>query len=81
MSRRKSMYETMNDIQFATELLVNPDLKLAIVANMREHAGHFVKTLTEPIMAADYPNTVKLVITFRQYFNMYLPEKWPEVKE
>lgn len=59
-----------------SRLLLNHDMKLSIVANMRQYGGSFVQALAGCIIAADKHNLAKIEETFGNYVLEYHPNNW-----
>ena len=72
---RSKKAEEMHDVDFA-RYIKDKGLDFFILQNMDTYAGSFVKALSVCIRTADPVNFCKLVYTFREYFNMYLPHHW-----
>ena len=66
----------MSPNEICTEMVVNQDLKLEIVGNMRKYGGSFVKSLAECMLLADPTNLFKLCEAFLDYILRYEPSKW-----
>lgn len=58
------------------DLWHNQDLKLEIVANMRQYGGSFVQALAGCIIAADSENLKKIEAMFANYIKEYHPDNW-----